>query len=318
MAAPQRSTRSTPRRTPAAPAAPAKESVRVRVHALLRSRITSLELLPGTPLSENELATELDVSRTPVREALILLGEESLVDVFPKLGTFVSRISVDAVLEAQFMREALELAALREAVERADAEDIAALRAILDAQRAALTTADPDAFFEQDEAFHRRLMEASGYRTLWRTVTTAKAHLDRARRLSLPSPTASRTSSPNTQRWLTHWSSATPGAPRRRCADISRGSSRTPGRSRRTARNSSPSRTAERHPPAPVSIPDCGPDDRPPAGGDTAGLTSAGHPDPSVRRQVGGDRPQGGVELLARPVGAQGPGPAAELSPPVA
>ncbi|MFJ3698196.1 GntR family transcriptional regulator [Streptomyces sp. NPDC090052] len=188
MAAPQRSTRSTPRRTPAAPAAPAKESVRVRVHALLRSRITSLELLPGTPLSENELAAELDVSRTPVREALILLGEESLVDVFPKLGTFVSRISVDAVLEAQFMREALELAALREAVERADAEDIAALRAILDAQRAALTTADPDAFFEQDEAFHRRLMEASGYRTLWRTVTTAKAHLDRARRLSLPLP----------------------------------------------------------------------------------------------------------------------------------
>ncbi|WP_328323159.1 MULTISPECIES: GntR family transcriptional regulator [unclassified Streptomyces] len=185
MAAPQRPTRSTPHRTPAAPA---KESVRVRVHALLRSRITSLELLPGAPLSENELAAELDVSRTPVREALILLGEESLVDVFPKLGTFVSRISVDAVLEAQFMREALELAALRETVKRADAEDIAALRTILDTQRATLTAADPDAFFEEDEAFHRRLMEASGHRTLWRTVTTAKAHLDRARRLSLPLP----------------------------------------------------------------------------------------------------------------------------------
>ncbi|MFE4722608.1 GntR family transcriptional regulator [Streptomyces sp. NPDC056728] len=115
-----------------------RESVRARVHALLRARITSLELLPGAPLSENELAAELDVSRTPVREALILLGEESLVDVFPKLGTFVSRISVDAVLEAQFMREALELAALREAVTKSGAPDITALRAILDAQRAAL------------------------------------------------------------------------------------------------------------------------------------------------------------------------------------
>ncbi|WP_306319790.1 MULTISPECIES: GntR family transcriptional regulator [unclassified Streptomyces] len=181
----QRRSRTTTRRT--AGASP-KESNRARVHALLRARITSLELPPGAPLSENELAAELDVSRTPVREALILLGEESLVDIFPKLGTFVSRISVDAVLEAQFMREALELAALREAVKRAEAEDIAALRAILDAQGAALKAADDDAFFEQDEDFHRRLMEASGHRTLWRTVTTAKAHLDRARRLSLPLP----------------------------------------------------------------------------------------------------------------------------------
>ncbi|MGW2340889.1 GntR family transcriptional regulator [Streptomyces sp. NPDC001661] len=182
----QRQSRKTTRRTPEE--ATPRESNRVRVHALLRSRITSLELLPGAPLSENELAAELDVSRTPVREALILLGEESLVDIFPKLGTFVSRISVDAVLEAQFMREALELAALREAVKRADGEDVAALRAILDAQRAAFEASDDDLFFEEDEAFHRRLMEASGHRTLWRTVTTAKAHLDRARRLSLPLP----------------------------------------------------------------------------------------------------------------------------------
>lgn len=165
-----------------------RESVRHRVHTLLRARITSLELLPGAPLSENELAGELEVSRTPVREALILLGEEALVDVFPKLGTFVSRISVDAVLEAQFMREALELAALHEAGKRARAEDFAELRAILDAQRAAHAAQDADAFFDLDEAFHRRLMEASGYRTLWRTVATAKAHLDRARRLSLPLP----------------------------------------------------------------------------------------------------------------------------------
>ncbi|MFB7756619.1 GntR family transcriptional regulator, partial [Streptomyces sp. NPDC056121] len=178
MAAQRREPRKT--RQGEAEASRPRESVRARVHTLLRARITSLELLPGAPLSENELAAELDVSRTPVREALILLGEESLVDVFPKLGTFVSRISVDAVLEAQFMREALELAALREAVTKSGAQDITALRAILDAQRAALKAGDADVFFEQDEAFHRRLMEASGHRTLWRTVATAKAHLDRA------------------------------------------------------------------------------------------------------------------------------------------
>ncbi|MFG2648329.1 GntR family transcriptional regulator [Streptomyces sp. NPDC048436] len=168
--------------------APARESVRSRVHGILRGQITSLELPPGSPLSENELANELQVSRTPVREALILLGEEALVDVFPKLGTFVSRISVPAVMEAQFVREAIELAALREAVKRSEAQDIADLRAILDLQREACAAGDTDTFFGLDEAFHRRLMEASGHRTLWRTVTTAKAHLDRARRLSLPLP----------------------------------------------------------------------------------------------------------------------------------
>ncbi|GAA1895509.1 GntR family transcriptional regulator [Streptomyces durmitorensis] len=169
-------------------ASPVRESVRTRVHGILRGQITSLELPPGSPLSENELANELQVSRTPVREALILLGEEALVEVFPKLGTFVSRISVPAVMEAQFVREAIELAALHEAVKRSDAQDIADLRAILDLQREACEAGDADTFFGQDEAFHRRLMEASGHRTLWRTVTTAKAHLDRARRLSLPLP----------------------------------------------------------------------------------------------------------------------------------
>ncbi|MFD7920085.1 GntR family transcriptional regulator [Streptomyces sp. NPDC059740] len=172
---------------PAGPGAP-RQSGRARVHTELRARITSLRLPPGSPLSENELAAALDVSRTPVREALILLAEEGLVEVFPKLGSFVSRISVPAVLESQFVREAIEVAALRVAVERADDAALAALRDNLARQRAACADDDAQAFWELDEEFHRTLMEASGHRTLWRTVTTAKAHLDRARRLSLPLP----------------------------------------------------------------------------------------------------------------------------------
>ena len=62
----------------------------------LRRRITSLELLPGAPLSENELATQLGVSRTPVRESLIVLVEEGLVSVVPQVGTFVAPIDLRA------------------------------------------------------------------------------------------------------------------------------------------------------------------------------------------------------------------------------
>jgi DNA-binding GntR family transcriptional regulator len=67
-------------------------SARVIVHEILRQRIIELDFAPGEPLSESDLAGKLGVSRTPVRESLILLAEEGLVDVVPQVGTFVSRI----------------------------------------------------------------------------------------------------------------------------------------------------------------------------------------------------------------------------------
>jgi DNA-binding GntR family transcriptional regulator len=169
--------------------APAPQlSARKRVHALLRARIVSLELPPGTALSENELAAELDVSRTPVRESLILLADEALAEIYPRLGTFVSRIRIEAVYEAQFIREAVELAGLRRSVARVGEADIDDLRALLRAQRETVVDGGADRFFELDEAFHQRLLEISGHMTAWKVVNTAKAHLDRARRLSLPMP----------------------------------------------------------------------------------------------------------------------------------
>ena len=82
------------------------------VYETLRRKVLTLELPPGAALSENELAAALGVSRTPVRESLILLADEGLVQVFPQVGTFVSRVDPDRVRDAQFLREAVELAAL--------------------------------------------------------------------------------------------------------------------------------------------------------------------------------------------------------------
>ncbi|MFE4920194.1 GntR family transcriptional regulator [Streptomyces sp. NPDC056661] len=161
-------------------------NTRQLVHELLRSRIISLNLEPGAALSENDLAAELGVSRTPVRESLILLGEEGLVDVYPQLGTFVSRIRERDIASAQFIREALECAALRDGVTKATAHDVAELRALLVAQTEAEQREDPEAFFRLDEQFHARLMAAGGHAEAWPVVSQAKAQLDRARRLSLP------------------------------------------------------------------------------------------------------------------------------------
>lgn len=149
----------------------------------LRRRIISLQLPPGEPLSENELAQELGVSRTPVRESLILLREEGLVQVFPQIGSFVSLVDLGRVAEAQFVREAIECASLRDA--EVDSDGITGLREILKDQWDAEAAGDVDEFFRLDEDFHRELLRLAGHETAWTAVNSAKAHLDRARRLSL-------------------------------------------------------------------------------------------------------------------------------------
>jgi len=156
-----------------------------RDHTLesLRRRIISLELPPGAALSENELSSELGVSRTPVRESLILLRDEGLVEVFPQVGTFVSRVDPDRVRDAQFLREAVELAALDDMPAELDPDVVAELHANLEQQRA--PGIDLESFFDLDEAFHHGLLRLSGHERAWSTVVSAKGHLDRARRLGL-------------------------------------------------------------------------------------------------------------------------------------
>jgi len=158
-------------------------SSRQRVYEELRRRVLTLQLPPGAALSENELAADLGVSRTPIRESLILLADEGLVQVFPKIGSFVSPVDPDRVADAQFLREAVELAALADLPATLDPDLLQHLRDNLEQQRS--PTVDLEAFFALDEAFHHGLLRLSGHGGAWPTVVSAKGHLDRARRLGL-------------------------------------------------------------------------------------------------------------------------------------
>ncbi|GAB2462934.1 GntR family transcriptional regulator [Xylanimonas ulmi] len=151
----------------------------------LRRRIVSLDLAPGSPISINALAASLGVSRTPVRESLIRLADEGLVQVFPKVGTFVSRIDPQRVSDAQFLREAVELASLASLATQGppDAEAVAALRRNVQAQHEVRDGVED--FLRLDDEFHRGLLDLAGNGGVWDTVATAKVHLDRARRLGL-------------------------------------------------------------------------------------------------------------------------------------
>jgi len=157
---------------------------RDRVYLTLREAITAAHLVPGRRLSENELAGQLGVSRTPIREALALLREERLVAIVPQLGTFVTRVSPAAVADAAFVREALECGAVRLAAERIDGAALAELQANLAAQE----QADPAAFDALDDDLHRTLCEAGGHAIAWTLAQRANGQLDRIRRLSLPEP----------------------------------------------------------------------------------------------------------------------------------
>jgi GntR family transcriptional regulator, rspAB operon transcriptional repressor len=161
---------------------------RAHVYVALRDAIVSAALEPGRQLSENELAARLGVSRTPVREALQRLREERLVAVVPQLGTFVTRISASGVGDAQFVREALECAAIREAAVLATHEDIAALEAIVDRQEETCEADDFDRFYALDDELHHALCDLSGHEIAWSLSQRAKGHLNRIRRLSLPEP----------------------------------------------------------------------------------------------------------------------------------
>ncbi len=154
----------------------------------LRQAILSMALPPGAPLSEKELTERFGVSRTPVREALIRLAEERLVDIFPQSGTFVSRIPVAALPEAVIVRKALEQAALELCLARIDDSGLAALERLIARSEAMAGIGDQDAFHAADEAFHEAIATFGGHPGIWRVASQAKTQIDRCRRLTLPKP----------------------------------------------------------------------------------------------------------------------------------
>jgi DNA-binding GntR family transcriptional regulator len=161
---------------------------RVQVYVALRDAIVRGALEPGQRLSENVLAGEMGISRTPIREGLSLLREDRLVETVPQLGSFVARVNPMAIADAQFIREALECAAIRLTAQVAGEADIAELEENLQAQDRAREAGDLDAFYLLDDGFHRTLCDLSGHVTVWTVSERAKAHLNRVRRLSLGMP----------------------------------------------------------------------------------------------------------------------------------
>jgi len=157
-----------------------------RIYVDLRSELMSLQRRPGEAISEAEIALAHGVSRTPVREAILKLSDDGLVEIFPQSGIFVSRIPLGALPEAIVIRKALEETTARLAAERATSSQILKLRSILERQREADAATDREGFHQADEAFHATIAEIAGYPGIWTLIQQVKIHVDRYRRLTLP------------------------------------------------------------------------------------------------------------------------------------
>src|SRR5207245_3748130 len=129
-------------------------------HDHLRTEIRTGRLPPGTELNEVALSQELGVSRGPIREALGRLATEGLVTIRPRRGAVVRALSGDEFAEAYQVREALEVMAVRLAVPKLDAEDVAALERLAEEMSTRAEEGDVQGFFRGNTALHPTFFDA--------------------------------------------------------------------------------------------------------------------------------------------------------------
>jgi GntR family transcriptional regulator, rspAB operon transcriptional repressor len=116
------------------------------------------------------------------------LEEEGLVDVFPQHATVVSRIDINRAEQAHFLRQALELEIVRLLAANSDAALVIRLDHAIALQQQSAKAGDFEAFMADDNSFHAQLYAAAGKQDLWALVRSRSGHIDRLRRLHLPSP----------------------------------------------------------------------------------------------------------------------------------
>jgi len=152
---------------------------------VLRENIVGLVLEPGAKVSESELAQELGVSRTPVREALIELGHYGIVETLPQNGVFISKIDYRNIEEACFMRLALETQAVQDACDLATPEQLEELDDIVRIQQMYLDNKNVKMLLKMDNRFHRNIFAICDKFLSYMLMQCVSVHFDRVRQLSL-------------------------------------------------------------------------------------------------------------------------------------
>jgi GntR family transcriptional regulator, rspAB operon transcriptional repressor len=162
-----------------------RPSVTDAVFEELHRQILALELPPGTKMSEVDVARLMEVSRQPVRDAFYRLSKLGFLSIRPQRATVVSAISEKAVMQARFIRSAIEAETVRLACARLTNADMDALQDLLGRQHERVLARDAAGFHALDDQFHREICERTDNGFAWEIIRENKAHMDRVRFLSL-------------------------------------------------------------------------------------------------------------------------------------
>lgn len=154
----------------------------------LRGAIVGLRLKPGVRVDKHEICARLGVSRQPVAQAIARLADERLLDVAPQRGTFVARIRLPDVIDAIFVRRALETATVGAIAADIDSKTLARLEENLTRAGKAIAARDWEAFLTLDVRFHAILIERLARRRVREVVESSRGQLDRVRRLAMTTP----------------------------------------------------------------------------------------------------------------------------------
>ena len=160
-------------------------SYTAQVHDLLRDAIVRGTLPPRTALSEAAISKLIEVSRTPVREALAQLADEQLVLIYRQVGTLVAPVRLSLLEEGRFVRSTLECANHVQLAQVITPAQLGELGQIVQRQRDAVRGSAMDQFSQLDELMHRRLFEFAGRAHVWTMLEPIKRQFDRVRWLLL-------------------------------------------------------------------------------------------------------------------------------------
>jgi GntR family transcriptional regulator, rspAB operon transcriptional repressor len=163
-----------------------RRPMRDQIYPLIRDLILTGEISPGDAIDEKAIAMQLNISRTPVREAVKKLSDEHLVDVVAQSGTRAARIDAKEIEQAYLIRRALEMESAAHGAPHMNDSHAEALNDILVQHERAIEQRNYIKAVAIDDSFHRYIAHVAELPRLWHMIEISKAHLDRCRHMLLP------------------------------------------------------------------------------------------------------------------------------------
>ena len=155
------------------------------IYEELKSNIINLDLVPGTKIREEDLATRFNISRTPIRTVIARLEKDDLLSVAPQKGTYVSKINISNISDFIYVRKAVETSVLEVVEKTINLSQIKELEKILDRQHEIIlmepSIEKSKLFFHNDNLFHATLFKFANLDGVWKVIHTNATTLNRVR-----------------------------------------------------------------------------------------------------------------------------------------